>query len=81
MYTHALADPAPVDTLADGVDHAGAVEVRDDLGELPGTGAGAGLPVGRVDPGHGDPDANLAGTGHGQVTVDELEYVGAAAAR
>jgi hypothetical protein len=74
-----LADPVLVDPFTDGVDHAGAVEVRGDLGELFGVGgAGAGLPVGRVDPGHGDPDANLAGAWHGQITLDELKNVGAA---
>lgn len=62
-------------------EHDRAVQVWGDLGELLGaSGAGTGLQVHRVDPGHGDPDANLAGAGagHGQVTVDELENVGAA---
>ena len=76
----AVADPQPRGEVgrvgADGVDGAGAVLVRRDLRErqlLAGAAAGAGLPVGGVDAGDGDLDADLAGPGLGHLAVDELE--------
>src|SRR3954464_3207378 len=73
----ALADQHGVDALAGGVDGAGAVLV----GDLPvrtWLGTGAGLPVGRVDPGEGEADPHLAGPGLGNRAVAQLEDVGAA---
>jgi hypothetical protein len=53
--------------------------MRGDLGEQLAVGdAGAGLAVGRVDPGHDHPDADFAGSRRGLVALDELENVGAA---
>src|SRR5690606_32928343 len=79
VHPDPLADPALIDFFADGVDHSGSVQVRGEFGEPHGAHvAGAGLPVGRVDSGDGDPDADLAGAGFGGVAVDEPQDFGAA---
>ena len=52
--------------------------LRDVAGRTEVCNAGAGLPVGRFDPGHDYPDAYLAGTGLRHVPGDELQDIGVA---
>jgi hypothetical protein len=65
-----LPDAPRVDARADGVDHAGAVLVRDPQAvERALCGAVAGLGIGRVDGRDLHPDADLAGAGIGPVDL------------
>ena len=73
---HTLADAGPIDALADGVDHSGAVLVRHLLREADPLAAG--FPVGRVDPRHAHGDPHLAGSGLGHRPVDEVQDRGVA---
>jgi hypothetical protein len=57
----------------DGVDNAGTVLVRDDLGKGDAL-TRAGLPVGGVHAGDGDADSHLARTGSCNFPVDEREH-------
>ena len=71
---HPLADVAVIDAVADRIDHACAVAMRDDAWPCQWTPTPA-LHVGRVDAGHGDFHANLAGARLGRIHVADRQYV------
>ena len=81
-----LPDPDPqiqqrrLDALADGIDHTGAVLVRNlwRVHSRTGLAATTRLPVGRVDAGAVDPHSHLTRTGIGQRPIDEGQDVGVA---
>jgi len=71
---YALADAIARDTIADGVDHAHAVAVRDHARERhAGPAASARLGVRRIHAGPVQPHAHLAGIGHRVRNVAELQ--------
>ena len=75
-----LANPALVHSLADRVDHACAVVVRDlEAVDRTRRGSAARLPVGRVDTGEGDLDPDLAGTRLRAVDVLHPQHLSARA--
>ena len=76
-HPHALALAHRIDALADAIDLAGAVLARDLVLEADGAAAepGAGLGVGRVDPGGAQADAHFARPRLGVGQLDQLENI------
>jgi hypothetical protein len=73
---HPVADDHGVHALSHGVHHPRTVLVGGDLRKgqaAAGAGSSTRLPVGRVDPGHDDPDPDLAGCRVHEGAIDELQ--------